>query len=621
MKLFAGENADLAEHLKKCEEVEKSGGRNQLTFLSHNFVKKSLNIIRQYLVQSIVNTINRCDGQFGLMIDGSQDISCKEQISVVVRYVSDTNDVVERTILFLHAKSTTGRALYELLVQQLDKIKLPIRNAVGCSFDGAPNMRSDIKGVISFIRENDNSDCLYTWCLSHRNNLAMKAALSGSLRIGTILNLAEESAKLFRSSYVKMNVWTEVATAVPNFNSRRKLKLIGTTRWTSKQHAIDSIISHEVNLFVLIKALLKICSLNNLDGPSLLNASNILNSWLQYGNIVTTFVLHKVFSAVTPTTKYLQSSGLNILDGVKSLRECKQKLQAVATQLDDYLEQAEKFSVKVNDLIRSDKEITNLDCDCAVRLPVGEEKEKENQRIKNDFFDFIQKLLRQIDEHILLEFDEQNGIYSEIQFLDPLYAEKKLTLDENSLRIDLLCGFNQLSIDDTTCELREFVPEFIAFVNRPQYVSMLNDDHDEYYYDHFACEERGSAAENDSDPEESNVSLKSIKVQNLRERECYCVECILKYISSAEDRKKLYGNILKLYRYIATLPSTQVKCERDFSKLKLTKTRLRSCLSDETLEDLLIISVESGMFHDVDLENLIDQIVETSSRLSLYMSL
>lgn len=80
-----------------------------------------------------------------------------------------------------------------------------------------------------------------------------------------------------------------------------------------------------------------------------------------------------------------------------------------------------------------------------------------------------------------------------------------------------------------------------------------------------------------------------------------------------------YANILKIYKYVATLPSTQEKCERDFSKLKLTKTRLRSSLCEESLENLIIISTESGMFQNVNLDDVVDEIVASSSRVSAYM--
>lgn len=158
VKLMAGENSDLAEHIKKCQEYEKTGRRNQLTFLRNNFVNTSLSIIRGFLLQKILNEVDRSGGQFGLMMDATQDISTQEQISLVVRYIDGANKVVERTVGFFNVKKTSGEALYDSVRSKLDSVGLSLSNVVGCSFDGATNMQSDVKGVIAFIKNNHNAD-------------------------------------------------------------------------------------------------------------------------------------------------------------------------------------------------------------------------------------------------------------------------------------------------------------------------------------------------------------------------------------------------------------------------------------------------------------------------------
>lgn len=264
VKMLASENADLAAHIKKCQEKSANGCKSQLTYLSTNFVNRTLYVIRKHLVNEVVSEIKRNGGRFGLLMDGSQDITSQEQISVVVRYVNDTNDVVECSILFFNAADTSGKGLHDLLKAKLLEIGLCMSDIVGFSFDGAPNMRSEITGLSAYIKES-NLDSIYTWCLSHRYNLVIKTATSGSDEIRNILLLAEDSAKLFRSSYVKMNVWNEVVKTAPHICSREKLKLIGTTRWISKQDATRSIIGNGMSLYVLIKSLLKVCSLKNME--------------------------------------------------------------------------------------------------------------------------------------------------------------------------------------------------------------------------------------------------------------------------------------------------------------------------------------------------------------------
>lgn len=620
---MAGENSDLAQHIKNCHEYEKTGRRQRLTLLSSTFVNKTLLMIRQYLVRSIVNEIDRCGGHFGLMMDGSQDISFQEQISVVARYIDENNKVVERTISFFNAKKTTGEKLYELLRIKLSEIGLRICNVVGCSFDGAPNMRGDFQGVISYIKRNDNSNCFFSWCLSHRFNLCVTAAVSSSMRIKQVLILVEESAKTFRGSYKKMNVWVEVAKTVPNFNSQRRLKLIGKTRWSSKQDALESIISDETNLYVLIKALLKLCSLDNLDGDALINASNSLNSWLRYDNVVVAFTLHKVFSLVSPTTKFLQTMGLNILDGVRSLKKCKHRLQEFKESLENWIEEAHKFVENTNSLLSKDEQIRSLDCECSISVPTEDERQKKINLIKNTFFNFIQKLEDEIVEKVLTQFDDSDSIHHEMSFLDPLTAEEKYSNRENLISLRKLCEINKIPDEEAVInELKKFTSEFSQYLNRSEMVSFLNDTNEfENETTDANTEQLALLIESESDCEETLADLEYVPIQSMYEKKCSCIDCILKYLSLNQERIKTYEHVLELYKYVARLPSTQVKCERDFSKLKLTKTRLRSSLSEKSLENLMLISTECAMFKDINLNEIIDEIIASSPQLTLFAGL
>lgn len=61
----------------------------------------------------------------------------------------------------------------------------------------------------------------------------------------------------------------------------------------------------------------------------------------------------------------------------------------------------------------------------------------------------------------------------------------------------------------------------------------------------------------------------------------------------------VFTNLYLVYKYILILSCTQVHCEQSFSKLKIIKTRLRSSLSQELLQPLLLISIESDKILDI----------------------
>lgn len=78
-----------------------------------------------------------------------------------------------------------------------------------------------------------------------------------------------------------------------------------------------------------------------------------------------------------------------------------------------------------------------------------------------------------------------------------------------------------------------------------------------------------------------------------------CVPCTFKMLYTFNLHSASYSNLYLLYKYTLTLACTQVYCERSFSKLKIIKTRLRSSLSQQNLNDLLLISIENDLIPKV----------------------
>lgn len=71
-----------------------------------------------------------------------------------------------------------------------------------------------------------------------------------------------------------------------------------------------------------------------------------------------------------------------------------------------------------------------------------------------------------------------------------------------------------------------------------------------------------------------------------------CLKCALSILTEFNMYSLQYKELYMVYKYLLTLPLTQVTCERSFSKLKLLKTRLRSTISQENLECLFLMQCE-----------------------------
>lgn len=73
-------------------------------------------------------------------------------------------------------------------------------------------------------------------------------------------------------------------------------------------------------------------------------------------------------------------------------------------------------------------------------------------------------------------------------------------------------------------------------------------------------------------------------------------------------------HLMIAYRLFLTMPVTVASGERSFSKLKLTKTYLRSTMSQERLTNSAILSIENEITKNIDFEDVIEDFASKKSR-------
>ena len=68
------------------------------------------------------------------------------------------------------------------------------------------------------------------------------------------------------------------------------------------------------------------------------------------------------------------------------------------------------------------------------------------------------------------------------------------------------------------------------------------------------------------------------------------------------------------------MPVTSCSCERSFSQLSLVKTNLRSCMTQDRLESMMLVFVEQELASELDPEDIIEEfksLNNTQRRLEL----
>ena len=78
--------------------------------------------------------------------------------------------------------------------------------------------------------------------------------------------------------------------------------------------------------------------------------------------------------------------------------------------------------------------------------------------------------------------------------------------------------------------------------------------------------------------------------------------------------EEIFFNVCTALRIFCTLPVTVASAERSFSKLKLIKNHLRSTMTQERLNDLAVLSIESSVAKNIDFTDVIQDFANKKSR-------
>jgi hypothetical protein len=154
----------------KNENVRNAFDRGGLNcqMLSPEIQKDIARCCAEEITEVIMGEIG--ERQFSVLIDESRDISVKEQMAVMLRYVNNEGKVIEWFLALKHVKDTTSNALKQALFSLLDKYNLSITRLRGQGYDGASNMRGEFNGLQKRILD-DNPYPFYVHCFSHQLQL------------------------------------------------------------------------------------------------------------------------------------------------------------------------------------------------------------------------------------------------------------------------------------------------------------------------------------------------------------------------------------------------------------------------------------------------------------------
>ncbi|XP_009771999.1 uncharacterized protein LOC107767947 [Nicotiana tabacum] len=96
-------------------------------------------------IKCIIEDLN--GDYFSIVVDESRDVSCKEQMAIVLCYVDRRGSVMERFIGIVHVRDTAASSLKNEITGLLARHSLSPFHIRGQCYDGASNMQGYINGL------------------------------------------------------------------------------------------------------------------------------------------------------------------------------------------------------------------------------------------------------------------------------------------------------------------------------------------------------------------------------------------------------------------------------------------------------------------------------------------
>ena len=142
------------------------------TYRSKTIQNQIINLVGDRIKSEIIGEIKKSKF-FSILADEASDISNKEQMSLVLRYLDSNFLVKESFVGFIHCDTgLTGEHLSNTILKEIDSLGLSMDDCRGQGYDGAGAMAGSEKGAATGILQR-YPNAIYIHCYSHILNLCV----------------------------------------------------------------------------------------------------------------------------------------------------------------------------------------------------------------------------------------------------------------------------------------------------------------------------------------------------------------------------------------------------------------------------------------------------------------
>ncbi|XP_075481079.1 uncharacterized protein LOC142521774 [Primulina tabacum] len=166
VKAFAKMNIEI-------DEVVLENAPKNAQYIAPEIQKEILHIMANRVRQMVREEVG--DKYFCILVDEARDISKREQMAIILRFVNNHGFLTERFFAIKSVSDTTSMNLKNEISNVLVHHDLHVKKIRGQGYDGASNMRGAWNGLQALFLK----DCPYAYyvhCFAHRLQLTLVSA-------------------------------------------------------------------------------------------------------------------------------------------------------------------------------------------------------------------------------------------------------------------------------------------------------------------------------------------------------------------------------------------------------------------------------------------------------------
>lgn len=303
------------------------------TYISKTIQNEMITTVGAIIVNNLSQEI-RDSKYFSIMSDEAADISNKENLSVVIRFLDSSKTVREEFVgFYLCEDGTTGAAIKDLIIGAVADLGLSMDDCRGQCYDGAGNMSGRLNGASSLIRA-EHDKAIYVHCMNHRLNLCVADTCQLPL-VRNMMDVVRKLSEFFDNSPKRQqHLISKIRVLMPAAN-HFVLVNVCRTRWIERIDGMDRI----VELLHPVVATLEDISMNrnapsngNWNQNSRNDAQALINA-ITFSFIVTLVIVRHILDLTRPLTVRLQKKAMDLLKAKEEIVLLKAALRGMQRDL------------------------------------------------------------------------------------------------------------------------------------------------------------------------------------------------------------------------------------------------------------------------------------------------